>query len=251
MAHIYSNQFFDYIDGGARASAQRMIRVVQPWLNAQSVLDLGSGRGVWLAEWHAAGIGDVLGVDGDYVDQTRLAISSSSFYATDLTKPLDIGRRFDLAQSLEVGEHLPESAAEILVDSLTQHSDRVLFSAAVTGQGGEFHINEKPLSFWQDLFAARGYTAFDCVRPQLKSAKDVEPWYKYNTVLYANETGQLNLPEQVLRTEIPIGRPVPNGGSLLWRLRRAIVSLLPRNVVTKIAQVRAAALVRKARRLNG
>lgn len=25
MAHIYSNQFFDYIDGGARASAQRMI----------------------------------------------------------------------------------------------------------------------------------------------------------------------------------------------------------------------------------
>jgi hypothetical protein len=251
MAHIYSNEFFDYIDGGARTSAQRLIGVVQPWLNAHSVLDLGSGRGVWLSEWATAGISNVLGVDGDYVDQTRLAIPTSSFHATDLTKPLELGRRFDLAQSLEVGEHLPETAAKTLVNSLTKHSDRVLFSAAVIGQGGEFHINEKPLSFWQELFAERGYTAFDCVRPELKSAKDVEPWYKYNTVFYANEAGQLNLPAEVLSTKVPTGTLVSNGGSMSWRLRRAIVSFLPRNIVTKIAQKRAAILVRKAQRLNG
>jgi hypothetical protein len=65
-----------------------------------------------------------------------------------------MGRRFDLVQSLEVGEHLPLSAAETLVDSLTTASDRVLFSAAVKGQGGEFHVNEQPLAFWQELFEA-------------------------------------------------------------------------------------------------
>ena len=178
MKHIYSNEFFDYIDAGARRSAQRMIKVVQPWLKAQSVIDLGSGRGVWLGEWLGAGVNDVLAADGDYVDRDRLAVPLGSFHACDLTQPLDLGRRFDLAQSLEVGEHLPNSASKTLVNSLTRHSDRVLFSAAVPGQGGEFHINERPLSFWQGLFAAQGYSAFDCVRPPLKDADDVENWYR-------------------------------------------------------------------------
>jgi Methyltransferase domain len=250
MKHIYSNEFFDYIDAGARQSAQRMIRLVQPWLNAQSVIDLGSGRGVWLREWMGAGVSDVAAADGDYVDRERLAVPGDAFHACDLTQPLDLGRRFDLAQSLEVGEHLPNSASQTLVESLTRHSDRVLFSAAVPGQGGEFHINERPLAFWQGLFAAQGYTAFDCVRPGLKDDGDVENWYRYNTILYANEAGRKTLPQEVLATEIPAGTPVQNRGHLTWRLRRVVVSFLPRGVVTKIAQMRAAMLVRKAQRQN-
>ena len=150
MGHIYNNEFFDYIDAGARSSARRLIHTVQPWLDTQSVVDMGSGRGVWLAQWQEAGVEDVLAIDGDYVDRDALAIPQNQFMAADLTKPVTLKRKFELAQSLEVGEHLPTSAAETLVDSLTKASDRVLFSAAVTGQGGEFHINEQPLSFWQD-----------------------------------------------------------------------------------------------------
>jgi len=251
MKHIYSNEFFDYIDAGARMSAQRVITVVQPWLNAKSVVDLGSGRGVWLREWMEAGVRDVIAVDGDYVDRERLAIPVDAFRPCDLTRPLDLGQRFDLAQSLEVGEHLPQSASKTLVDSLTRHSDRVLFSAAVPGQGGEFHINERPLSFWQDLFAARGYSAFDCVRPQIKEAKGVENWYRYNTILYANEAGRKGLPEEVLATEVPTGSQVKNRGNLAWRVRRVVVSMLPRNTVTRIAQMRAAMVVRRAQRQNG
>lgn len=250
MKHIYSNEFFDYIDAGARRSAQRMIKQVQPWLNAQSVIDLGSGRGVWLREWMGAGVSDVLAADGDYVDRDRLAVPDECFHACDLTQPLDLGRRFDLAQSLEVGEHLPNSASETLVESLTRHSDRVLFSAAVPGQGGEFHINERPLAFWQGLFAAQGYTAFDCVRPVLKDDDEVENWYRYNTILYANEAGRENLPQEVLATGIPAGVQVQNRGHMMWKLRRFVVSFLPRGVVTQIAQMRAAMLVRRAKRQN-
>jgi len=251
MSHIYSNQFFDYIDAGARTSARVMIDVVQPWLKAKSVLDLGSGRGVWLGEWIKSGVVDVAAVDGDYVDRDQLAVPKAQFHAADLTKAVDLGRRFDLAQSLEVGEHLPESASQVLVDSLTRHADRVLFSAAVPGQGGEFHINEKPLSFWQDLFSKHGYAPFDCVRPMLKDAVGVEPWYRYNTVLYANEAGQKGLPPEVLEREIRNGQKVPLAGSLGWRLRLGVVSLMPRAMVTKIAQVRAAVLARKAQQAQG
>ncbi|UWR63819.1 class I SAM-dependent methyltransferase [Phaeobacter inhibens] len=247
MSHVYSNEFYDYIDTGARSSAQALIAAVQPWLNTQSVLDLGSGRGVWLSEWAKAGVADIAGVDGDYVDRSRLAIPASQYHAADLTKDFDLGRRFDLAQSLEVGEHLPQAASAKLVAGLTRHADRVLFSAAVPGQGGEFHINEQPLSFWQDLFAAQGYSAFDCVRPALKTADGVEPWYRYNTVLYVNAAGRAGLPDEVLKTEIAAGQPVPLAGSLSWRLRRGVVSLMPRPMVTKIAQARAAVIARQAR----
>ncbi len=247
MAHVYNNEFFDYIDAGARSSARRLIRTVQPWLEANSVVDMGSGRGVWLAQWCEAGVQDVLAIDGDYVDRDALAVSERQFMAADLTKPVTLKRRFDLAQSLEVGEHLPESAAETLVDSLTKAADRVLFSAAVTGQGGEFHINEKPLSFWQDLFAERGYRAFDCVRPRLAGDREVEPWYRYNTVLYANPDGCAGLPENVLRTALTNGEALQNGGNTLWRLRRTVVRALPRDTVTWIAQRRAAVLARQAR----
>ncbi|MFS4580828.1 methyltransferase domain-containing protein [Phaeobacter sp. C3_T13_0] len=247
MSHVYSNEFYDYIDIGARSSAQALIAAVQPWLGARSVLDLGSGRGVWLSEWAKSGVEDIAGVDGDYVDRSRLAIPAAQYHAADLTQDVDLGRRFDLAQSLEVGEHLPADASHKLVAGLTRHANRILFSAAVPGQGGEFHINEQPLSFWQDLFAAKGYRAFDCVRPALKNAEGVEPWYRYNTVLYMNDAGRTGLPAEVLATEIPAEQPVPLAGSLGWRLRRGVVSAMPRPMVTRIAQIRAAIIARQAR----
>ena len=90
MSHIYSNQFYDYIDAGARTSAQAMIRVVQPWLNIKSVVDLGSGRGVWTGEWIKAGVTDVAAVDGDYVDRDRLSVPKDQFHAADLTQVVDL-----------------------------------------------------------------------------------------------------------------------------------------------------------------
>ncbi|MGI9388554.1 MAG: methyltransferase domain-containing protein [Boseongicola sp.] len=246
--HEYSDGFFDYIDEGARSSAQELIRLVGSWVEPDSVLDLGSGRGVWLAEWLKAGALEVVGVDGDYVDRTQIVIPAESFIPADLTKPQDLGRNFDLAQSLEVGEHLPESASSTLVGSLTHHSNRVLFSAAVPGQGGEFHINEKPLEYWRQLFKYAGYFPFDCVRPLLKNAGNVEPWYRYNTILYMNEDGMSDMPDEVLDSRIPDGTAVPHLGSISWRLRKTVVSLLPRNAVTMIATSRASLINRKNRR---
>ena len=248
MSHIYNDTFFDYINASARASAKPFVALLFPQLQPQSVIDLGSGRGVWLDEWKRGGASDVLAVDGDYVNRDTLAVDPQEFLAADLTKPVETGRRFDLAQSLEVGEHLPTSASATLVDSLTAASDRVLFSAAVTGQGGEFHINEQSLSFWRDLFAARGYTAYDCVRPNLKDNSDIAPWYRYNAILYVNAQGRKGLPREILETEIPAGTPVRNAGSMGWRMRLAVVSKLPRRAVTFIAQARALVLALQARR---
>ncbi|WP_299872727.1 methyltransferase domain-containing protein [uncultured Sulfitobacter sp.] len=248
MTHVYNDTFFDYIDHGARRSAQALIGLMSAWLAPKSVLDLGCGRGVWLREWQRAGATDVMGVDGDYVDRAQLAIPVQNFHAGDLTAPLNLGRRFDLAQSLEVGEHLPTAASDALVDSLTAAADRVMFSAAVVGQGGEFHVNEQPLSFWQAKFEERGYRAYDCLRPYLKKNKDVEPWYRYNAVLYVKQSAAFDLPDAIRQHALDDGQILKNAGDPMWRLRRSIVSHLPQGTVTRIAQARASVLAAKARR---
>jgi hypothetical protein len=61
-----------------------------------------------------------------------------------------------------------------------------MFSAAVPGQGGEHHINEQPLEYWRRKFAQRGYLACDVLRPLLRSNTQVEPWYRYNILIYAS-----------------------------------------------------------------
>jgi len=202
-----------------------------------------------LAEWQTAGVADVCGLDGDYVDRSQLAIPEGAFKAVDLTEPQDLGRSFDLAQSLEVGEHLPESAAKTLVASMVAHSDRILFSAAVKGQGGEFHINEQPLSYWQTLFEAHGYQAYDFVRPALAGNTSVEPWYRYNSILYLNDRSAAKAPEAVLSTRVK-GR-VKDAGSVPWRMRKAVVSLMPQSMVTSIAKRRAAVLAARAETAAG
>ena len=248
MSHVYNDTFFNYIEQGARQSAKELIGLLNDWIAPQSVLDLGCGRGVWLKVWQAAGAQRVLGVDGDYVNRDTLAIAQDSFHAGDLTAPLNLNARFDLSQSLEVGEHLPHKAADELVNSLCAGSDRVLFSAAVIGQGGEFHINEQPLSFWQEKFAEHGYQAYDCLRPHLRKNTDVEPWYRYNAVFYANAKGAKGLPHQITQHAVPKGQKVKDAGNLPWRMRKAVVSRLPQGTVTRIAQKRAAYLAAQAAR---
>ena len=180
----------------------------------------------------------------------NLSIPANSFLAGDLTKPIELPRRFSLAQSLEVGEHLPTSASDALVDSLTSAADRVLFSSAVVGQGGEFHINEQPLSFRQKKFAERGYRAYDCLRPRLAGINAVGPWYRYNSILYVNDAGATGLPDQVTQTAIENGQDVTSAGDWKWRVRRNVVRHLPRKAVTRIAQIRSVVIAAQARKLG-
>lgn len=231
----YGERFFASIQAGARASARAVIPLLRDPLDIGSVADFGCGRGAWLAEWLAAGVEDVQGVDGPYVDADQLLVPPERFAPHDLESPLDLERRFDLVQCLEVAEHLAPCHAGVLVDTLTHHSDAVLFSAAVPGQGGKHHVNERPLDFWRRLFRDRGYVAIDAVRPSLAGAADVEPWYRYNTLLYMTEDRLTKAPESIRGKRLADAAPVPYPCSVGWRVRLALVRPLPRAVVDWIA----------------
>jgi hypothetical protein len=217
-----------------------VVPLIRANVAVESVADIGAGNGTWLSVWLANRVSDICGVDGAYVDTTRLAIAASAFRPHDLTVPLVLERRFDLVQSLEVAEHLPADKADDFVDTLIAHGDVVLFSAAVRHQGGEFHVNEQPPEYWRRKFAAHGYACFDWLRPLLADQRRVKPWYRFNTLLYANSAGQQRLSEAVLAARVPDDTPVAMRGDLTWMMRRAAVALVPPQGRHMIAMAKAA-----------
>ena len=239
IEHQYSHDFYDYIDAGSRRSARAVAGLLLPEMKITSLLDVGAGHGAWAAEWLAAGVIDVLAVDGDYVARDQLAIPARNFMAHDLATPLALKRKFDLVQTLEVAEHLPHAKADLFVDNLVAHGDVILFSAAVPHQGGEHHVNEQPPEYWRSKFAARDYAVYDFVRPGLVGAEGVMPWYRFNSYIYANQAGQQRLSQAILATRIAEGQPLTIGGDFKWTLRRAAVRMIPTALIKPIAMAKA------------
>ena len=241
----YDSAFFDYVNSGALKSAKALLPIIQDQLNVKSVLDVGCGQGGWLAVWRELGCDKVHGVDGDYVNRDSLFVDKSEFSAVDLVNAFDLQDTFDIAQSLEVGEHLPTASSADFVASIVKHAPIVLFSAAARGQGGDSHVNEQDYEFWRKHFAKHDYVAIDYVRPLILEHTDIEAWYRYNPFLYVARERLVTLPQALQDCVVPENEPLLDRSPALYKIRKAIVRLLPVSVATKIAKIKEAMTVKK------
>lgn len=180
----YTKNFYLSYQEGSRNSAKQIIPIILELLDIKSVVDIGCGIGTWLSVCKDYGINDILGVDGDYVNRDQLLIPQNQFLAFDITKRINIDRRFDMAISLEVGEHLPQKSAEVYVKSLVDLSDVILFSAAIPFQGGENHINCQWPEYWVNLFNNEKYSVIDLIRKKVWNKPSVDHWYSQNAFLF-------------------------------------------------------------------
>ncbi|HET8899510.1 MAG TPA: methyltransferase domain-containing protein [Rhodanobacteraceae bacterium] len=238
--HVYDADFMAYTAASATRSADAVISQLAGVLPIRSVLDVGCARGAWLARWQVAGVADITGVDGDYVDRKHLLIPAERFNARDLASAFDLGRRFDLVQTLEVAEHIAADHADTFVTNLVHHaSGLLLFSAAPPGQGGEFHVNEQPYDYWRNKLAAHGYLPFDCLRPTLTGRTDVSAWYRYNTLLYVHKDRIAELPEAIRRTAIAADQRIADISPRWYRLRKLVIRCLPRALQDQLARLAA------------
>lgn len=212
---LYDNNFYDTINEGSRLSASVIVPVVLPLLNTDRpmVVDVGCGEGVWSRAFSDAGA-DVTGIDGAYIDATRLCIPENRFVRHDLNQPIpnlfDHGRpnNYDLAVSLEVAEHLvPERAAGFVRD-LCNLAPVVLFSAAIPGQGGVGHVNEQWPQYWEDHFWDNGFTMSGALRWEFWNDGRVENWYRQNLMLCVKKTSAAFLTVQSIM-DGPLAAPWP------------------------------------------
>lgn len=165
------------------SAAQEIVPFIIQKLSPQSVVDVGCGLGSWLKVFEEKGVKDLLWVDGDFVDRALLYISENLFMSHNLNFPFDLHKRFDLALNLEVWEHLPPESAHILVNSLCNLSDNIIFSAAIPGQGWQNHINEQWPQYWQKLFSKHWYFFYDIFREKFWTNRNVDFWYSQNMFL--------------------------------------------------------------------
>lgn len=184
----YTSEWFSKQKGSSYTSAEVVLPIVVDFVSPKSAVDVGCGLGMWLAYLRKHGVEDVLGIDGSWVKESDLHIPKESFRVEDIGKPFHIGKRADLAICLEVGEHLPRDSAEGLVESLTEASPAILFSAAIPHQGGTNHINEQWPEYWASIFKKFGYVPVDCIRRRVWTNPNVEYWYAQNTILYIKES---------------------------------------------------------------
>lgn len=205
---LYDQKFFDALSASSSASAARILPEVVRLVSPRSAVDLGAGNGEWLAELRALGVTDVLGIDGDWVKPSALKIPQANFRAHDLRAPLALDRTFDLAISMETAEHLPPGRGEGFVADLVATAPAILFSAAVPGQGGTDHINERWPDYWESLFNKHGYVALDVLRLKFWDDETIAIWYRQNAFLYVRRDVVESNPQWQLLASLQPSRTV-------------------------------------------
>lgn len=178
---LYTNEFYDEMYERNKRVASEIMPILVQALKPKSIVDVGCGQGIFLHEAERNGI-EVLGIDGEYVEKDKLLISN--FLPFDLSKPLKYEKKFDLAISFEVAEHIPKESSDIFVDTLTGLSDVIAFSAAIPGQGGIGHVNEEWASYWVEKFKKKNYYSSNCLRKIFWNNDKITPLRRQNILLF-------------------------------------------------------------------
>ena len=147
-----------------RPAYQRLAQSLLSRIEFSSVADVGCANGFLLEEFVDNGK-QIIGIElsPEVVEvlrpDVREVVSIGDFSAMEGSH--------ELVCCVEVAEHIPAERADELLDNLVRHGNQVLFSAAVPGQGGAYHLNERPLDYWREKFASLGFRCFDPLRRRI------------------------------------------------------------------------------------
>lgn len=172
-------------------AAHEIVPFIINLLNPKSILDVGCGTGTWIKILNEYSDIEVIGIESPSIQLNNLIIPHSQILTHDLSQPFALNRMFDLIICLEVAEHLPPSTAQDFIKTLVNHSNTIIFSAAIPYQGGQNHLNERPVEYWFNLFRLQNFHVYDPFRSVFWDNPKVEWWYKQNMFLFSKTTLEL------------------------------------------------------------
>lgn len=248
--YSYTAEFYRSVDNRAAETASLVFEILGRYVRVDSILDLGCGSGAWLLASFKIGVSKAIGIDlpssinliqKNEVFQKNLKDNSLILLERDFVSDSKSKvPKVDAAISLEVVEHLPGLVAEALVKLLTEAADYVIFSAAQPGQGGTYHINERPLKYWVQEFAKYGFEPYDPFRSILSKRKNIPRFYALNMLLFVKTDTKVNIPISItnglnhfrITSDHELSRL-----TTIEHFRYAIVRHLPVRVVTILSNL--------------
>ncbi len=183
---IYSKNFYRTRHQDTKYAAHKILSILKNILPLRSIVDFGCGTGTWLLAAENLGFKELEGYEGNWLNKSMYKCNKATLTTHNLEDKINTIKRYDIALSLEVAEHLSAKRAHSFVEELCNIANIVLFSAAIPGQGGTHHINEQWQSYWVKKFNENNFSAYDVVRPKIWNDPKISFWYKQNILLFIN-----------------------------------------------------------------
>jgi SAM-dependent methyltransferase len=149
---------------------KNVLDIVIADLHPKSVLDVGCGVGKSLEYFF------IHHIDAWGNENSAVAIQNSPvkerIIKHNLKKELNLKKKFDLVWCFEVIEHIHPDFENAFLNTLMNHSNNILISAAIPGQGGHGHFNEKEPGYWISKFENHGYQYDDDFTLKVRATLD-------------------------------------------------------------------------------
>lgn len=152
----------------------------------KSVIDLWCGLGTFVKVFQDYWI-DAYWVNWEWVEKDKLFIDEKSLIIKNLEEFYDFWKKYDLAISLEVAEHIDEKYSDNFVKTLISCSDYIVFSAATSCQWWQNHVNEQRPEYREKKFNKYWYKFYDVFRHVFWDNKNIFWRYKQNMFLIVKE----------------------------------------------------------------
>ena len=173
---------------GSQSSAEQIVPLLISKYSPASIVDVGCGTGPFANEFLKLGVTEVIGYEGAWMKPLPTLLPKNMYVYQDLTKPFTPLRKYGMCLCLEVAEHLDESDADVLIETLTNLSDVIVFSAAIPHQGGNHHVNEQWPNYWGKLFAKRDFFLEWDPRISIWENDKIEGCYRQNLLIFSSKT---------------------------------------------------------------
>lgn len=150
---------------------KQLLDTVITLLKPGSVLDVGCGTGISLSYFLQNNI-NALGIENSSIAIEASAVKDK-IIKHNLNNELKLSKKFDMVWCFEVIEHIHPSFESNFLQTLINHGDCIILSAARPGQGGHGHFNEQEPEYWIQKFKTLGFSYQSEVTEKLKSTGDM------------------------------------------------------------------------------